>query len=377
MNVDMLVFGEDWGALPSSTQHLIRHLLPEMNIVWVNSLGLRRPKLCKRDMIRAAKKLARMVSKSNAIATDFEASGLKPHIVNPRVIPWPGNPLARRLNESLLTNLLQPILANNDTRPILWTSLPSAADVVGKLGERACIYYCGDDFSALDGVDHEPVAKMEQDLVKKVDLIIAASHKIASKFPPHKTLVLPHGVDFERFSTPSNRADDLGSGPVAGFYGSIAGWFDKELMLETAKKLPHWRFVLIGPAHTNIKELTDQANIEWLGPKAHKDLVHYSQHWDVGILPFKNNAQIQACNPLKLREYLAAGQPIVSTHYPAVDDYSSLVSIAGESSSHFADKIEEAYKLNHKGDNKKRQASVEQESWHIKAQQLKDILLHL
>lgn len=376
MNVDMLVFGEDWGALPSSTQHLIRHLLPEMNIVWVNSLGLRRPKLCKRDMIRAVKKLTSMVSNTNAITSDFEASGLKPHIVNPRVIPWPGNPLARKLNESLLTKLLQPTLAGNDTRPILWTSLPSAVDVVGKLGERACIYYCGDDFSALDGVDHKPVAKMEQELVEKVDLIIAASHKIANKFPPHKTLVLPHGVDFERFSTPSMRANDLGTGPVAGFYGSIAGWFDKKLMLETAKKLPHWRFVLIGPAHTNIQELIEQNNIEWLGPKAHKDLVHYSQHWDVGILPFKNNAQIQACNPLKLREYLAAGQPIVSTHYPAVNDYSNLVSIA-EESSHFADKIEEAYQTDVEGNNKKRQASVKQESWHLKAQQLKEIILQL
>ena len=377
MNVDMLVFGEDWGALPSSTQHLIRHLLPDMNIVWVNSLGLRRPKLCKRDLLRAMKKLQSMVSEKNEIGSNFEASGLKPHIINPRVIPWPGNPIARKLNESLLTKLLLPILASNDTRPILWTSLPSAADVVGKLGERACIYYCGDDFAALDGVDHAPVAKMEQELVKKADLIIAASHKIAEKFPQDKTLVLPHGVDFERFSTPAPRANDLGSGPVAGFYGSIAGWFDKELMLATAKQLPHWRFVLIGPTSTNIEELIAQPNIEWLGPRAHKELAHYSQHWDVGILPFKNNAQIQACNPLKLREYLAAGQPIVSTHYPAINDYENLVNIAEDSPVTFARKIEEAYLDNKKGDSKRRQASVKQESWHIKAQQLKDIIERL
>lgn len=377
MNVDMLVFGEDWGALPSSTQHLVRHLLPDMNIVWVNSLGLRRPKLCKRDMLRAMKKLQSMMSRQNKVGSDFEASGLKPHIVNPRVIPWPGNPLARKLNQSLLTNLLTPILASNDTRPILWTSLPSAADVVGKLGERACIYYCGDDFSALDGVDHEPVAEMEKKLVKKADLIIAASHKIAEKFPQEKTLILPHGVDFERFSTPTERASDLGEGPVAGFYGSIAGWFDKELMLATAQQLPHWRFVLIGPAHTNIEKLIAQPNIEWLGPRAHKELAHYSQHWDVGILPFKNNAQIQACNPLKLREYLAAGQPIVSTHYPAINDYADLVMVADETPMNFAKQVEAAYLANKQGDNVLRQASVEQESWQQKAQQLKGIIERL
>ena len=53
---------------------------------------------------------------------------------------------------------------------------------------------------------------------------------------------------------------------------------------------------------------------------AHHELPAWSQHWTVSILPFHRNRQIAASNPLKLREYLAAGQPVAASwRFPAVD----------------------------------------------------------
>ena len=46
---DMIVFGEDFGGLPSSTQHLVKHLPKMRKIIWVNSIGLRQPKLNRND----------------------------------------------------------------------------------------------------------------------------------------------------------------------------------------------------------------------------------------------------------------------------------------------------------------------------------------
>ena len=40
----LVVLGEDWGQHPSSTQHLIKRLLPDYQVLWVNSIGLRRPR---------------------------------------------------------------------------------------------------------------------------------------------------------------------------------------------------------------------------------------------------------------------------------------------------------------------------------------------
>jgi len=51
MTHDLLVFGEDWGGLPSSTQHLIGQLASNHKTVWINSIGLRRPRICLHDVI--------------------------------------------------------------------------------------------------------------------------------------------------------------------------------------------------------------------------------------------------------------------------------------------------------------------------------------
>ena len=108
--------------------------------------------------------------------------------------------------------------------PILWTSLPTTADLVGQLNESAVVYYCGDDFSALAGVDHQPVAQYEQELLAKSQLVITASEHLSYKIAKKtKSMIyeLLHGVDFELFATPLAKAKDMPSNqkPTAGFYG--------------------------------------------------------------------------------------------------------------------------------------------------------------
>jgi glycosyltransferase involved in cell wall biosynthesis len=379
MNIDMLVFGEDWGGHPSSTQHLIKHLLPEREILWVNSLGLRRPRLTRRDMQRAWKKLiASLHSPASINKTHLISPRCQPEQVNPITLPFPASHIARTLNQALLKKKLLPILADTKTKPLLWTSLPSAVDVVGHMGERAAIYYCGDDFSALDGVDHEPIQAMEQELASKCQLIITASNKLAEKFPCHKTFVLPHGVDIALFNTPAPRALDLPAGKVAGFYGAIQGWFDQALFINLARILPDWEFILIGPANADISALTAEPNIQWLGAKPHHELPRYSQHWDVGLLPFINNAQIQACNPLKLREYLAAGSPVVSTDFPALDGYRDLIKVRNDAEG-FANAILEIqqYKYHKQLLRETRQNRVKREGWEGRAKELLEVIRHL
>ncbi len=47
---DIVVFGEDFGGLPSSTQHIVKRLATSHRILWVNSIGLRQPRLTAKDM---------------------------------------------------------------------------------------------------------------------------------------------------------------------------------------------------------------------------------------------------------------------------------------------------------------------------------------
>src|SRR4051812_14787077 len=156
------MFGEDWGAHPSSTQHLARQLVRDRRILWVNSIGLRRPRLTRHDLARLGRKLAGAWQGTKKPAPEqTPPPGLT--VAAPLALPFPGSRIAERLNAELLARQLRPKLAQLEIeRPILWTSLPSAVAAVGKLGERAVVYYCGDDFGALVGVDHGAVVEMEQ-----------------------------------------------------------------------------------------------------------------------------------------------------------------------------------------------------------------------
>lgn len=320
---DLIVFGEDFGGLPSSTQHLVRHLAEQHKVLWVNSIGLRQPKLCFKDIQRASNKL---FGKTKAVTQNMldsnELSNIT--IVNLRTIPAPSSIIGRKIAQWMMLQQLKPIIAELDLHaPILWTSLPTAVDLCGHLNESAVVYYCGDDFSALTGVDHQTVAKHESELIEKSNLILAASENLKSKFPKEKAQLLPHGVDVSLFSTPTPRAHDLPSEhrPIAGFYGSLSKWLDYDMIKQVATALPEWDFVFIGPNELDTLSLPELDNVHYLGARPHHTLPSYSQHWDVSLLPFVDNEQIRACSPLKLMEYLAAGTPIVTTPFPAMVPY--------------------------------------------------------
>lgn len=322
---DLIVFGEDFGGLPSSTQHLISNLNKERKILWVNSIGLRKPRLTLNDSKRVVEKLlgkGKQDFASNSAESNVP-SNIK--VVNIKTIPAPKTQWERHIAKRLMTRQLKSLIEKyRFEKPILWSSLPTAADLCGSLDETAVVYYCGDDFNALAGVDHDTVSEHEINMAHNANIILAASQNISDKFPRGKTHVLRHGVDFERFTTPTERADDLPTGkPIAGFYGSLSEWLDYDMINAAAKALPGWNFVFIGKNELRYQPLADLPNIHVLGPRPHHELPKYSQHWDVSLLPFKDNEQIRACSPLKLLEYIATGKPVINTPFPAAKTYES------------------------------------------------------
>lgn len=377
MSHDLVVFGEDWGAHPSATQHLVSRLADDRNVLWVNSIGLRRPRLQARDIGRVSRKLAAMAgfaTHNNNLQLEKRPKALE--TVAPRALCWPGSRLAAHVNKHLLGRQLRKALARqNINKPIVWTSLPTAVDVVDQIGARALVYYCGDDFNALAGVDHGPVAKMEERLAQQADLIFAASDVLAARFPASKTILAPHGVDLQLFTTPAPRAIDLPTGrPIAGFYGALADWVDVGMIARAACLLPEWDFVFVGPVQTDVAALEKLPNIRLLGPRAHSELPRYSQHWTVSMLPFRDNAQIQACNPLKLREYMAAGTPMVATPFAALAPYSNLARVVANRDS-FADDLRAASLDIAR--NEERRLRVREESWDSRARDISAAIARL
>jgi glycosyltransferase involved in cell wall biosynthesis len=90
------------------------------------------------------------------------------------------------------------------------------------------------------------------------------------------------------------------------------------------------------------------------------------QHWSASLLPFVDSAQIRACNPLKLREYLAAGRPVVATPFPALNDYRGAIEPVRS-----VDELAAALRqVAARPLNRCAQAQVQSESWGARADQL-------
>jgi glycosyltransferase involved in cell wall biosynthesis len=139
-------------------------------------------------------------------------------------------------------------------------------------------------------------------------------------------VLVQHGVDFRHFVKACDPAtivpEDLARlpKPVIGFFGLVAEWVDQEALAAIARANPNGSVVLIGKTMPDVDDslLRSIPNIHFLGRKKYDELPGYCRGFDVALLPFKNNELTLNANPLKVREYLAAGLPVVATDLPEV-----------------------------------------------------------
>jgi glycosyltransferase involved in cell wall biosynthesis len=212
-------------------------------------------------------------------------------------------------------------------RAINWVFNPPAAVIAGTLDEDKLIYYCVDEYTAFSGVSGQSMVDFENQLLRQADLAIVTSERLLQsrrKINPN-TVLVRHGVDFTHFRRALDpetlvpaEIRDLPK-PVIGFFGLIADWVDVDLMAEVAKHFRAGSMVILGKATTDISVLQSLPNVHVLGRKPYADLPAYCKGFDVALMPFRINELTLNSNPLKVREYLAAGLPVVSSPIPEVE----------------------------------------------------------
>ena len=140
----IVCFGDDWGRYQTSNQHLMRAFAAlGHRVVWVNSIGARAPR-CRLDDLR------KIVWKVRASRAQVEGMKANPLVVSPLSLPLPQFRWARQLNVRRIAPFVRSVLQQEDIRqPVLWICGPVPADFIGRLGERASIYYCADEYAAL------------------------------------------------------------------------------------------------------------------------------------------------------------------------------------------------------------------------------------
>lgn len=341
----IICISQDWEGDPTSKKHIMRILSARNRVLWVNSIGMRRPTAAASDLRRLAAKLRRIVSGVRQVEPNL-------YVMDPPVLPLPGIAAAERVNRVVLAARLRNLCRRlHLQRPIVWTFLPNVNWLLGRLHEQMVIYHCVDEYSEFSGVPKEVIVRMERELIRRADLVFTSAEKLCAErreINP-RTYFIPHGVDVAHFSKALDPATTVATEiaalpkPVIGFFGLLADWVDLDMIGALARARPQWSFALVGKAQTDLRAVEGLPNVRLVGQRPYAALPGYCRGFDVGLIPFRMNELTLRVNPLKLREYLAAGLPVVSTPLPEVVRYQGVVHIATNKEG-FLQEIEAALK---------------------------------
>jgi glycosyltransferase involved in cell wall biosynthesis len=375
---DIICFANDWDGDPLSKKHIALRLARKNRVLWVNSTGNRNPTASVRDFRRAWMKLRHFFRGCRPVAENI-------FVFSPLVIPFHGSRVARWVNRRFLTWSLRRVCRKlGFQKPITWTFVPSSAEVAGSLGERLLVYHCVDEYSKFTGTNETAILEMERGLMEKADMVVVSSTRLYETKRRHnpKTFLVTHGVDVAHFRKACSQSVAVPEDcmelkhPVIGFFGLIADWVDLEVVRHLASSRPDWSLVLIGEVQTDTSPLLGLSNVHLLGRRSYQSLPAYCKAFDVAILPFVVNELTVAANPLKLREYLAAGLPVVATPLPEILKLNTLVRLA-RTPQEFLTQVEDLLREGRIGPDPAVSALMELESWDQKVEELSRLVLSL
>jgi hypothetical protein len=365
----IICYAHDWDGDPLSKTHIMRILARNNRVLWVNSLGHRTPAVTAADAGRIVKKLKDAARGVVEVEPNI-------HVLAPLYVPAFGSEAIRAFNRAFLRAQVRAALRRlGMKRPISWAFLPSAITVAGTLGESMLIYQVVDENTAFsDASPH--VAEMERRLLDRSDLVIASAESLRaakSQVNP-RTVLVRHGVDLNLFSKavdPGTRVPDEIAclpKPVFGFFGLIADWIDLELIRKVADAYPRGSVALIGKVTTDLKAFEGATNIHLLGRKPYEMLPAYCKAFDVALTPFRLNELAYHANPLKAREYVAAGLPNICTDLPELRQIAGCT-IAGSHEAFLAavrDALDQGA-----GPSRERSELMRAESWEAKVDEIR------
>jgi len=162
--------------------------------------------------------------------------------------------------------------------------------------------------------------------------------------------------------------------PRVGYFGLLRDHsVDFALINELAKALPEVSVVLVGRSQANLSVLEKLPNVYLMGVQPHERIPEFGRGFDVALLPLLNNEFARYQTPIKLKEYLALGLPIVSTGLLTVEDYSDHIRIA-RSSSEFVAMVRQTLNDGGLGDFGSRSAAGRVNSWAMVARRLAHLM---
>ncbi len=320
---------------------MMREFSRDYPVLYVNSIGMRNPSPGEGSMF-----LKRVARKGKSVLR-----GVKEVRPNFWVYSPPTFPRLRqhRLGKHMLSRQVRHAARKLGFRnPLLWVACPPAAECVEDIPHTHLVYQRTDRFEAFPGVDTNAIQAYDAYLKSRADVTLYCSSLLFEQERDEcsNAAFVDHGVDYDYFAEANERREDPADvvnidRPRVGFVGSIdSHTFDPPLFLEVARQLSEFQFVMVGGCSLP-EDWCELKNVHLLGQRPYEEVAQYMAACDILIMPWNKSEWIHACNPVKLKEYLAVGRPIVSSPFFELKHYDDAVSIA-RTPEQFADAIREA-----------------------------------
>ncbi|MGH7127491.1 MAG: hypothetical protein ACREIV_02905, partial [Planctomycetaceae bacterium] len=285
----LLVFADDWGRHPSSCQHLISQLLSRYRVTWVNTIGMRPPRLNWSTLKRGAEKLSHW------------SEARRPHpalpgglsVLKPVMWPWFRTLRDRARNRRLLARQLGRWRASVEGPVTAITTIPIVADLMDHSLADRWIYYCVDDFSQWPGVDQQAMVAMERDVVARADVVVAAGRTLQRRLESARddVALLTHGVDLSNWTQTCGVdhhecAIASAERPLIVFWGLIDRRMDVEFLQRLGETQPRGTVALVGPESNPDPALCSTRRLRRFPAVPYEHLPAVAREADVLIMPY-------------------------------------------------------------------------------------------
>lgn len=370
--------GEDWWYHNRAhiDMQLMRRFARMGTALYINSIFMRKLKIGGEKGFTE-----KLVRKTKSILKGLKESSVGFWVYSPFTLPVQHISWARQFNEALLRCQLQYVMRKLFIEnPVVWVACPSACDTAIEIRYRKLVYQRTDRYEDYPHVHRETIFNYDRKLKSTADMTVYVNRSLYEEEADQckNAFFLDHGVDYEMFASAENsryipaEIADIGK-PLVGYFGRMADHkFDVDLISKVAELLPEFFFVFVGYVSPECRDMFTKDNIQIIAKQPYERIPHYGKCFDVAILPLRINKWTEVANPIKLKEYLALGKPVVSTpSFTELQEYLDVVYEA-KTPEDFAQYIKKACSEDNPELVKKRRQKVAQASWDSKA----ELVLH-
>lgn len=210
---------------------------------------------------------------------------------------------------------------------VVWIGYPLYYRYIPKEYTGKIIYDCMDNHEALypDRKRVEKLLCQERALASKCDILLVTGNKLRQKMKhwcgEGRIRLVRNGVAVEKVLSP--KLDVRRDKYKIGYFGTIAEWFDYELLEKSLEKMGNIEYHLIGPVMKQSRKVNNNIIFEGIVP--HAQLPEATADFDCLLMPFKVNDVVEWVDPVKLYEYISLGKCIIASKYEEIERFEDYV----------------------------------------------------